>query len=1133
MCNTIFEKLEQPIFSHDLGPKIGALDPILVEHTGFPSGSEQFQIGRTDTELYPSSEVLLPAGGASNSRSADCSGGYFLVGPGGSVDFGSPEGTISLWIKWDVSSPHGRFWGQDGNFETRWESNRLRLDWGSDNTFLGTKNDWVPNNWYFISIVWDQSVNFLGIYWGDEETEPIEDASTLSWADSVIGLHSENDIMNSRAYTTGQVDGHVDDFRYYTLARSLEDIKSDYNKTLSGNMDGLVHHYEFEDDLTDSAGAANLVSSGSYSFSKDVIVGIGGWRAEQIEVDIQDLRILHALNGTFDNGNPGENEDYDLDDDGPYYADGWRARREVLTELGRQRAAYIDTSPKYLVVENQGYYYYLSDSYRHYNGTKIYWYQIVNNSLLTEQFEFSINYLYQRGPIGNNYSDAFRFSFDILDGSDLLWNWTIDPTNITERGIWYQITPITVDIPGAPSSFEIRISLEVNTISSYVQISETDPNLDGDPTNGRFVTLLIDDVSLRAAEGPNLESVEFAINIAPLGSIPIPGSTGIGTILLDHNYWRKAANLFSFSSNSSISFEYFARITKMTRFSNSTYSTNLENLGVAYSIEPDGMPEFSLYTYIQSYADATGIGIRVHHPEDWDNPRVESPFGSDVSTQANLGPGYLEIPSGVIDSVGWWKIMFSGPNYADSVITQVPDDYGITWIDETRYDSGDRIRCRANLGTDLNSVQNVEDVEIAWYLPSGGIWFNELTDNSNGSSVISQTTTLGPINATVGEWIVSVSWSNGSEVGYGYTTFELYHQFTIFANTPNIEIESGDEFTVAIYLYDQDNGNPILSDADVNGNWSSTAVSFNPNLAKGWWEADFNTTHLGYGEFVIVVEVSMPFFEMSSTIVSVRVPGADYDLILRAGILGALMVTISIGAITLSRRFYLVSTVKRNLELMVLEGRLDDAKNLIGLLVIHRSIGLPVYSNILKGGFQEALLSSFISAISHFRSEFSMEEPTWTAIPITEVITAVQTDALICAIVTVESASKRQKTQLETFGREVGGLYDHEDDTIRTMVRSPTLTDTFDAIFESYFDGHLMKRYVGVKKSLPKHLHAVSTALDKMEIDHGVSVDAIIKSTSILGYSERRAHSMVLEAVDDGYLIAAERKLPPPIKTED
>ncbi|OLS30762.1 MAG: hypothetical protein ThorAB25_07740, partial [Candidatus Thorarchaeota archaeon AB_25] len=36
-----------------------------------------------------------------------------------------------------------------------------------------------------------------------------------------------------------------------------------------------------------------------------------------------------------------------------------------------------------------------------------------------------------------------------------------------------------------------------------------------------------------------------------------------------------------------------------------------------------------------------------------------------------------------------------------------------------------------------------------------------------------------------------------------------------------------------------------------------------------------------------------------------------------------------------------------------------------------------------------------------------------------------------------------------------------------------------------------------------------------------------------LGYSERRAHNMVLESVDNGYLIAAESKLPPPIETED
>ena len=168
-----------------------------------------------------------------------------------------------------------------------------------------------------------------------------------------------------------------------------------------------------------------------------------------------------------------------------------------------------------------------------------------------------------------------------------------------------------------------------------------------------------------------------------------------------------------------------------------------------------------------------------------------------------------------------------------------------------------------------------------------------------------------------------------------------------------------------------------------------------------------------------------------------------------------------------------------------------------------------------------------------FRSEFSIDEPMWTAIPITEVVTAVQTESLICAIITVEPASSRQKVQLETFSREVGGLYDHQDDAIRQMVRSPTLSDTFDTIFFSYFDGRLMKRYVGVKRNLPKDLSPVSSALDTMDIHHGVSVDAIIKATSVLGYTERRAHQMVLEAVDGGFLIPAETRLPEPLSSEE
>jgi hypothetical protein len=1128
-----FDDTNQLIPSNTLDARTGTLNPVLVEHFGSASGIQTYSIGRTDTEPNPGSEVFSPAGVQGNLHSADCSGGYFLVGAGGSTDFGSSQGTISLWIKWDITAPHGRFWGQHFDFETRWSGNSLTLDWGGDTTFAGTKNDWVPGQWYFLAITWDDSSNHLALYWGDEDTEPVEDTSTSSWTDSVVGLHTENNIMNSAARAGAMVDGHVDDFRYYTVERALEDIRSDYRITLTGNELNLAHYYQFEDDLTDSTAGEDLVQVGGNSFSHDVYCVEGGWRAEQVEMNIRKLDLLYALNGTFETGVPGANVDWS--GDGTYYADGWNARREALTFWGRQRASYIDTDSKYITIENEGYEVTSPNGYRHYNGTSIYWYQTVNNSQLEEEFEFSMDYLYQRGPIGTNYSDIFEFRFEVLDGANVLWNWSIDPTNITQRAIWYSTDSIEVNIPSAPSTFEVRVSLKVNTTSSYVQISETDSNLDGDSANGMFVTIFLDDISFRSFNAPGFEEVDLSINLAEVGTFPLTGYLGQGIIWLNYSYWNKASIPFTFSSNNSVSFEYSARVSKMTRFCDSTNSTNFENTGVAYRVELGHSAEISFYTYIPSYPEATDIGIIVHYPSDWLNPRVEDPFGQNLSDVALSTIGQLEVPSGFVDSVGWWKMILNGPNYANSVSTQVLTPSGLTWNSESTVNSGDRIRCRASIRTDSETLPNVTDVDITRYDPSGGIWQSEVINNPSSSVITSKGMTLGPNNASIGEWIVSISWSNGSEIAFDYATFELFHQLTIFSHTPSIKIESGNGFTAVIYLYDQDNGIPILNNAEVIGNWSTNQVEFNPNLAKSWWEADFNTTELGTGDFVIIVSVSIPFYEPSSTTINIQIPNPEsfFAITFRAGLIGALVVFASFVAITLGRQFYKSTITKRNIELLALEGRVDDAKNLIGVLVIHRAIGLPVYSNILKGGFQEALLSSFIAAISQFRSEFSMDEPTWTAIPITEVITAVQTEALICAIITVESASNRQKIQLETFSRDVGGLYDHEDDTMRKMVRTPTLTDNFDAIFESYFDGQLMKRYVGVKKILPKHLNSVSAALDTMDIDHGVSVDAIIKAVSILGYSERRAHNMVLEAVDDGYLIATDRKLPPPIKTED
>ena len=1104
----------------------GVLDPVVVEHIGSSAWASTYTSARTDVSPSPGSAVFMPAGATGNQYSSDCVAGHFLVGSGGSTDFGSSEGTLSLWLKWDLTAPNGRFWGQHANFETRWTTNRLTLDWGSDNTLFGTKSNWSIDHWYFIAITWDQTINSLVAYWGDEETEPIEDAS-LSWTGSVSDLLTQNNIMSSRGSASYRVDGHVDEFRYYSVERSLDELRIDYRTTLTGSELGLVHYYQFENGLADSASDTALVQAGSHVFSQDVASGIGGWRAEQIEIGIRDLELLSVLNGSLESGVPGTVVDWS--GDASCYPYGWRARREILDTHGYQRVSYSNSDPKYLVLENEGY----EDSaapstHRHYNGTKIYWYQIVNNSKHNTQFQFSMNYLYQRGPIGENHSGNFKFSFQIMNGSSTLWNWSVDPTNITQRGIWNEIDSVVVNLPEVLSTFEVRVCFAVDTNSSYVEISDSDPDLDGDPANGRYITFLVDDISLTVLENLSPQNVNLHVNVELVGDNPILGDSESGTISLNHTYWEKAAIPFTFTSNASVSFEYSVCVSRMTKFYNSSFSTNLSDLGVAYEIDLNQDADLFIFTYIQSYSEARDLGLIVHYRDDWRSPTVEDPFGNDLTAQALVESDRLEIPSGLASVVGWWKINLKAPNYLASMSTQVLRSSESTWKTEAVFRSGDQIRCNALIGTESELTSPIFDVKADWYLPTGALWSSETIAESNSSSIVSNGTTLGPYNATIGEWMVSVSWFNGTEVAFGSITFEVHHRLTIFAQTPSIDVAPGEQFTATISLYDQDNGNPILGDARVVGNWSSLDIQFNPNLARSWWEADFNSSVVGTGSFVLLVSVSMPYYVANNCTINVNIPVAEslFMITVRATLVGALAVFALFLVTAISRRIYVQTMTRRNLELLALRGRFEDARNLIGILVIHRSIGLPIYSRILKGGFQESLLSSFITALSQFRAEFSWDEPRWTAIPITEVITAVQTEVLICAMISVEPATPRQKNQLELFGRDIGERYDLENGAVRQLVNSPDLDDTIDPIFDSHFDGALMNRYVGVRDDLPEHLSFVKETMASMDLTDGATPEFIVKSMTLLGHSDRKSHSTVLNALDGGYLIAAEKVFP-------
>ena len=1488
----------------------GTLNPVLIKLAGSSNGMTQTGTLRTDVDSNPSSETNLPAGAPNDYHSGKCSGGYFLVGSGGSADFGSPAGTISFWAKWDSNAPHGRFWGQHANFETRFLSNAFTIDWDTDTSLQGSKTDWLDNHWYFFAITWNQYTNSLAIYWGDETTAPAVDASTTSWTGSVVGLHTENNIMNSISRAGQQVDGSIDDFRYYSASKDLAYLQDNYLSTSAISDSDLVSVYKFENDFTDAKGGFDLYPVGDCSISRDVPRMPDGWFGDQIKVTTSDVRKLYALNGTFESGSPGTNEDWS--GDGSYYADGWLAR--CVDTNGVQRSSYVQDTDSYVVVENEG------ESnipyYRHYNGSKIYWYQDIDNSEVNKLFYFNLDYNYMRGPLGTNFEGIFQLSFEILNGSDLIWNWTIDLTNVTQRQNWFHTGPILVNITEALPTFRAQVVLSVDTPSSYVAINRYDADLDGDSTNGQFITVYLNNLELKSATTFSCPQVDLAVETAETGSVSL-SSTGFA--LVNHTSWPNAINSISFTSNTSIIFTYSSYFSKMYRLYNSSYTTNLANIGTSFAVDLDTSVNITFYTYVQSSPEAKDLGFIVYCPSNWENATVEDPFGEYVTI---IHSDFILVPSGSVDSVGWWKFNVKGINYAQSISTQVHD--GSNWNDEDTFLYSDLIRCYVSIGTETSSVVSVADLEIIWYLPDDSVLSSEFAGNASGSLVYSTNWTLTGEGGVAGEWHLTAMWQNGTEVAFGLCVFEVYHEMHIVPDVSHIEADLDDVFTVAVYLFGQDNITPITTGASVVGNWSTGDILFSPNLAKGWWEVDINTTTIGIGYFTININATMAYHMTTSSIVTVRITtvtllsvldnqyveiepdetiqvdvrfsfidgtgiddatinvlsctgpedglifggafhvsgesgnysmeitarysgtyfvtltasneyvntaatsfyvivgsvstdvdifgydspevlyynqtitismyycynhtmgiedalvnvtynpvsviefqefeggfynfsiripaigsysvylrlskfGFDYadvslvfnvvevptslsvlgmkdvyydgriynfsvfynsslthgisdaeitpslairdffdfsgssegwynftltplagnwnitfwlakdgyevqvyrfimntmmipieldsayslnatysrysnsiltltiaplsgdthSLIVNANIsfvlsddtgdntisigyflessgcysanitvpevglyiltitimkvhhqtltreivlnsinrpeyvfasylqavfIGAILLFFGFSSVLIGRRFYTSIATKRTLELAEMKGRLDDAKNLIGILVIHRSVGLPIYSKIIKGGFQESLLSSFISALSQFRAEFSWDEPKWTALPVTEVITVVLTDSLICAMITVDEASLNQKNELELFGREIGVLYDQNEDLINKMARRREFSNSLDPIFDSYFDGLLLKRYVGAKDDIPERLTLIKTTLESMEVEKGVSVDAIIKEMLIAGHKERKIYQITLEAVDESYLIPAEEE---------
>ena len=201
-----------------------------------------------------------------NTHSLNATGGYMIVGAG-TPNWGSPTGTISFWIKWNVVA--NRPWGQQENMETRFSGTRIILDWGTTGS-LTTNTSFVAGKWYFIAIVWNQNTDRLYFYVGNQSTLPTLDSANNAWTAQVstVGV-TQNNFLASKG-GVNPTNGYGDDLRYWNTDRTLAAIQNDYKIEITGSETNLRSYFKLDNNFVDAGPNHNDGSGvGSYSFSTD------------------------------------------------------------------------------------------------------------------------------------------------------------------------------------------------------------------------------------------------------------------------------------------------------------------------------------------------------------------------------------------------------------------------------------------------------------------------------------------------------------------------------------------------------------------------------------------------------------------------------------------------------------------------------------------------------------------------------------------------------------------------------------------------------------------------------------------------------------------------------------------------
>lgn len=590
------------------------------------------------------------------------------------------------------------------------------------------------------------------------------------------------------------------------------------------------------------------------------------WVGSRAEIDVYNLERLYTANGTFDDGIPGKNQN-PTPATTDFYPYGWAANSGEAGEGTdeNQFASYEPQSDPYVTVENQAVEGGLwQDYYDHYTGTYVVWRQIVQNAPSTTDFVVSFDYLYFSGPLyrpggDDPGGDAWVI---VAVGGTVVWNQSL--LSLGNRNTWYNTGDISLSDLSVGDYFVFSIGLYI--ADGMRLYSDRDYDNDGvnDGTgNAASIIVHFDDVTLIGSSPPSFESVELQFKAGTF-TTDITGANGIGNASITNaNSWTTDLLGIEILSNTSVRVEYRTRLLSH-RFINSTWSTNALATGVAFAAAPDESPEMTLYAYVGVVDPYEDFFVNIIHPTDWANGTVLNPFLTDVTSGTTSSDGMLTIPTDLLSVLGWWRISLDSPNYLQGKDIELLDS--TTWRKTTTLRPDNTTRATVEIGTGDSSPVISSAVNITWYQPDDTVWAEQQASNVTGNIVSTDLLNLGPLNTSAGEWTLSILWTNGTEIAYGTMAFDFYRTASLEPVFSSLSVDFGEVVSNFLRYRDTETGTDLLEDeAELLANWSTTTVSFSPNLVRNWWEADFDTTIVGGGSFLVVVNASRPYYDNVTT----------------------------------------------------------------------------------------------------------------------------------------------------------------------------------------------------------------------------------------------------------------------------